>query len=398
MTAFDSAVGIAARCLGTLPIVTALVIGFTIPPGNAELFTVTLLALGPLSLLLLWAHKDAIRNWTGRRVMRTSLGLIAGSLVAIALYSWTYDHCVVAFEGENIVFPLWPTGDLAFMLEKAGSPTEALYTYQPAAVKDAITQQPSHRRTATRVVMLMLYQGIFVPLSIAFGIAGIKGIKTLRKAGHKILFLAANPAGLDPLALAQEARAIHAELERGTRRERFRLETRWAVQRVDLLHELRSVKPTIVHFSGHGSGATRSAATPGPAPNRDAIANETREGLYVQAEDGSAHLVSTAALERIFAAAGASTRLVVLNACHSESQAAALLAHVDCVVVMSGSISDDAARTFAAGFYGALGDGESVQSAYQQACASLVLGEQDGGMARLEVRDGFDASRLVLGS
>src|SRR5262245_52587556 len=44
--------------------------------------------------------------------------------------------------------------------------------------------------------------------------------------------------------------------------------------------------------------------------------------------DGRAQLVSTEALEKTFAAAGASTQLVVLSACYSEVQAQALLPHV----------------------------------------------------------------------
>jgi hypothetical protein len=44
------------------------------------------------------------------------------------------------------------------------------------------------------------------------------------------------------------------------------------------------------------------------------------------------------ALREAFGAAGASVRLVVLNACYSEPAAVALLAHVDCVVGMAGAI------------------------------------------------------------
>src|SRR6185295_8602809 len=69
---------------------------------------------------------------------------------------------------------------------------------------------------------------------------------------HTILFLAANPLGTDRLALDREARAIPVELERSGFRDSFELETRWAVEPLDLLRELRKLKPTVVHFSGHG--------------------------------------------------------------------------------------------------------------------------------------------------
>src|SRR5689334_13251022 len=88
---------------------------------------------------------------------------------------------------------------------------------------------------------------------------------------HTILFLAANPAGTDRLALDQEARAIQLELERSGYRDCFEFQTRWAVEPLDLLRELRRLKPTVVHFSGHGQGAAGGpgALGPAPAPRRD---------------------------------------------------------------------------------------------------------------------------------
>jgi hypothetical protein len=66
-------------------------------------------------------------------------------------------------------------------------------------------------------------------------------------------------------------------------------------------------------------------------------------------------------------------QLVVLNACYSASIADALLAHVDCVVGMSDAIHDDAARSFATGFYGGLGEHESIETAFKQGVAAIQL-------------------------
>jgi hypothetical protein len=108
-------------------------------------------------------------------------------------------------------------------------------------------------------------------------------------------------------------------------------------------------------------------------------------------------LVSTAALEKTFGAAGSSVRLVILSACYSEAQAEALLAHVDCVVGMSGSITDQAARSFVIGFYGGLGEGESVAQAFKQGRAAISLETScDSDRPQLKVRYGVDADQLVL--
>jgi hypothetical protein len=221
---------------------------------------------------------------------------------------------------------------------------------------------------------------------------------------HTILFLAANPAGTNQLALDREARAIHVEFERSGSREQFEFVTRWAAEPLDLLRELRKLRPTVVHFSGHGRKASadpRSFSDPG----RDVVgvpddaAEEPPPGLYFQAADGSAQFVSAAAIEQTFGAAGSSVRVVVLNACYSAAQADALLAHVDCVVGMSGAIRDDAARVFAVGFYGGLGEREAVAIAYKQGQAAIELeGLPHADRLQLRTRDGVDATQFVLAS
>ena len=237
---------------------------------------------------------------------------------------------------------------------------------------------------------------------------------------HTILFLAANPIGTDRLALEREARAIQVELERAGSRDRFELVTRWAAEPLDLLRELRKLRPTVVHFSGHGGRGAVGASSWSPppsasAPRRDVddgpaslgapgpigapapAAGTVHGGLYLQGPDGRPRLVSAAALEDTFGAAGASVRLVVLSACHSDAQAQVLLAHVDCVVGMSGAIDDDAARSFAIGFYGGLGERESIAAAFRQGRAAIGLeGLRDVDRPQLRVRAGVDPSRLVL--
>src|SRR3954468_22521351 len=115
---------------------------------------------------------------------------------------------------------------------------------------------------------------------------------------HVILFLAANPRDTGRLALDREARSIHLELKRSGHRDRFDFVTRWAAEPLDLLRELRELKPTIVHFSGHGRTAAATQSSDEPAPQY--LDNGTGQriqaaagGLYFQAADGQAQLVPT---------------------------------------------------------------------------------------------------------
>jgi hypothetical protein len=116
---------------------------------------------------------------------------------------------------------------------------------------------------------------------------------------HVILFLAANPSGTDRLALDREARSIHAELKRSGYRDRFDFVTRWAAEPLDLLRELRELKPTVIHVSGHGG--TGTSETRGSAGGRNVVVEtapsgvESR-GLYFHDQAGDAQVVSPAAI------------------------------------------------------------------------------------------------------
>ena len=64
---------------------------------------------------------------------------------------------------------------------------------------------------------------------------------------------------------------------------------------------------------------------------------------------------------------------------------------------MRGSMADEAARSFALGFYGGLGEGESMAAAYKQGCAAIRLdGLRSEDEPLLRVRNGIDATQIFL--
>lgn len=192
---------------------------------------------------------------------------------------------------------------------------------------------------------------------------------------NTILFLASNPT-TDRLALDEEARDIEQKIRASQHRDSLFLKTRWAVRTDDLLQALNQDRPTVVHFSGHGSGTS---------------------GIVLHAEAGGLQLVGAAALEHLFRTLKDDIRLVVLNACYSVEQATALVRVIDCVVGMNDSVGDDAARTFSASFYRALGFGRNVRNAFDQGVAAIKLdGLHDDNVPVLLVREGVDAEQVVL--
>jgi hypothetical protein len=193
----------------------------------------------------------------------------------------------------------------------------------------------------------------------------------------RVLFLAANPAGMTQLALDDEVRAIDAKIRAAEHRDRLELTTRWAVRLDDLSVLQMWRRPDVVHFSGHG------------APSGEILLLDA---------DGSARPVSPNALAGFFRVLKDNVRVVVLNACYSEAQAQAIVKEIDCAVGMSSAIGDDHAIAFASEFYQALAYGRSVQDAFDLGGVRLIgEGVADvKGLVKLHKRRGFNPSGAVL--
>jgi hypothetical protein len=206
-----------------------------------------------------------------------------------------------------------------------------------------------------------------------------------------VLFLAANPVRAQQLQLGEECRVIEDRIRSAKFRDQLRFRSRWAARPDDLLQALNEDSPSVLHFSGHGAGD---------------------QGLCFQAEDGTALSVSADVLAGVMRAAGASIVVVFLNACYSETQAQALVAHIPCIIGMSGAIGDEAAISYAASFYRALAFGKSVANAHEQGLVALGLPPTSGSsrdvqisesevapcppMPRLLTRPGTDADSIYI--
>jgi hypothetical protein len=169
---------------------------------------------------------------------------------------------------------------------------------------------------------------------------------------RKILILSANPKDTSRLRLDREVREIQDTIKLAKNREQFELVTTWAVRVKDLRRKLLEHKPTIVHFSGHGSGA---------------------DGLVLENDLGQMQLVNTESLAELFGLFQDTIECVLLNACYSEEQANAIHLSIDCVIGMNQKIGDEAAINFAVGFYDALVAGRFYEDCFKFARNSLNL-------------------------
>lgn len=206
----------------------------------------------------------------------------------------------------------------------------------------------------------------------------LSAIKKLQYLPERItvLFLAANPLDQVQLRLDEEARAIREMIRKSEHRDAVRLESRWAVRPLDVLQAINECKPTVIHFSGHGSD---------------------QDELVFQDDAGATKLVSKEAIVQLMAAASGDIQLVFFNTCHSRGQAEAVVRYVPAAIGMNTSVGDHAARVFAAQFYSSIGFGLSVGQAFQQAKVALMMeGIPAESTPELFVTAGLDADDLVL--
>lgn len=191
----------------------------------------------------------------------------------------------------------------------------------------------------------------------------------------KLLILAANPSNLDMLKLGEELRAIQNVVATIPKDHEIDIEYRPAVQARDLQGLLLSEKPDIVHFSGHGSPSG---------------------SIYVQDASGDGHPLSAKALSDLFGLLQGNIRLVVLNACYSETQAQAIAQHIDCVVGMSSEIEDDAARAFSEALYRGIGYGTDLETAFNLGCNAIDMENLDDVMVPKILAPRTQASRVCF--
>ena len=192
----------------------------------------------------------------------------------------------------------------------------------------------------------------------------------------RILYLTASSKG--DLRVDEEIRRVKAAVRRTTHRDLVVIEHMPAATTSDLLDGLARFRPHVVHFSGHA--------------NEDALVFDTGSDLK-----NVGHAVSADGFRGAIASVDEPPTLVLLNACKSGAHLGGLLTAVPLAIGMTGSVGDRDAMAFAARFYSAVAEGQSIRGAFQMARAQLELdGLSDADLPVIEARPGVDAGEVVL--
>lgn len=148
----------------------------------------------------------------------------------------------------------------------------------------------------------------------------------------------------------------------------------------DLSRSLRLHQPQVLHFSGHGVASGE---------------------LIFETQTGRRAPVPPEVLASILSPFRQMLRVVLLNACYSQLQAAGIVECIDCCIGMSTAIEDSAALVFAQAFYELAALGSSIGEAFHLACQELATLEDGRNLCRVPrilSRSGVDTNRVFLTS
>jgi hypothetical protein len=205
----------------------------------------------------------------------------------------------------------------------------------------------------------------------------LKDLRAPKPEKLRVLLLGAASDG--DLRVGREQERIRAAVERATHRDLVDLDVHPAATADILLDGLTRFRPHVVHFSGHSA--------------EDLIKFERD----IDQRHPSA-IVSAEAFASAIAAVDEPPLLVLLNSCHSAAQTKNLIGTVPFAIGMSDSIGDLDAIAYAARFYSAVADGQSIQSAHLIGRAGVALnGLPDHDLPTLDWASNVDpkATRLV---
>lgn len=189
----------------------------------------------------------------------------------------------------------------------------------------------------------------------------------------KVLYIASNPAGQATLQVEEEANELQDKIDVVLTSGNIDLRIYSKLRVSDLPQTIARVRPDIIHFSAHGEF----------------------EGIILSHGDQEVTL-SGENLAAIIRALDFRPKLIVVNACSSETVAEALISVADFTIGTTAPITNAGAIVMAATLYQHLAASASIQSAFDSAWA--MLDGVDGGavQTRLFCAPGRVASEVKL--
>jgi len=271
----------------------------------------------------------------------------------------------------------WQTKASSYAKEEASLMSKLASAQRAEGRKDEQRRIQQQRRTDRQVVSERTALEQRVDLTEMAIDNMVRELREPRAERLRVLILGASSEG--DLRVGREQSRIRTAVQAALHRDQIELDVRPAATTSDLLDGITRFRPHVVHFSGHS--------------NEELIVfeddnDELHRGFVVTAEG----------FKRAIQATDDPPLLVLLNSCRSAAQLPGLVDEtIPFAIGMSESIEDLDAINYAAQFYSAIANGQSIQSAHLSGQVALELAGLNGAdLPTLASGDGMDASQAIL--
>ncbi|MEJ2865981.1 hypothetical protein [Actinomycetospora flava] len=202
-------------------------------------------------------------------------------------------------------------------------------------------------------------------------VAELRTMRPPKPERLRVLMLAASSQG--DLRVDREQRRVKLAVQGALHRDLVEIDMRMSATPSDLLDGLTTFRPHVVHFSGHSD-----------------------EDLIVFEDDVDAHhegvVVAAETFARALSALDSPPLLVMLNSCHSASQADTLVDEdvVPFAIGMSDEVKDQDAIEYAARFYASIANGSSLRESHLMSQTAVALAGSPGGTEIAHLAHAYD--------
>ena len=191
--------------------------------------------------------------------------------------------------------------------------------------------------------------------------------------------MASNPTDTGRLQNTEEYRRIAERLQESGQYNKFEFFQKWALTADALQESILTIRPHIIHFSGHGKEQNLDLQE---LAMDLGINIDDGSGIILQDSYGKSKILKTQALSNMFEIfmndSDNEINTVILSACYAEVQAKEISKHIPFVIGVSNRIGVNAAIEFATGFYRGLANGKSIEYCYKLGRNKVELENLDG--------------------
>jgi hypothetical protein len=195
------------------------------------------------------------------------------------------------------------------------------------------------------------------------------------QATIRVQLFPANPIEVSQLDLTRDIRGIKEKLRKTAARQTVDIVSSWAQTFDGFLQWLYTIQPRILQLSGGG---------------------RTRNDFILKPQQGDPVAVPYEVIRNLMANLRGKCRLVILDRCLSDTQAAGVKDEIECTISIPVTASAEASRAYLTTLYRAISFGESIRAAHDHAVSALQMEGYPPDTATLVSAAGGVPNAIVL--